>query len=270
MTRGHSKFTLAFVATVNTSFHTPKDFAMLRHSFASASLLMAAIWTGGLAVDAQQPQQPQPPLVPGAPADARTATEDVQWFHGGRYRLTPTDVFELTFPYVPEFNQVLTVQPDGYVTLKAVGELRVQGRTVPEIRQMLLEAYAPVLRDPVVTIVLKEFEKPYFVAAGEVKTPGKFELRGATTLTQALAVAGGLTTSGKSSEVVLFRRFSPELLEVKKIDVKKMYGERDLSEDPLMRPGDTLFVPKSLLSRIERFIPVPQLGLYLNPFQAIR
>ena len=215
--------------------------------------------------DAQQPQAPvQEPVATGLAGD------DIQWFQGGRYRLTPTDVIELTFPYVPEFNQLVTVQPDGYVTLKAVGEVRVQGRTVPEIRLLLIEAYAPVLRDPVISIVLKEFEKPYFVAAGEVNKPGKFELRGATTLTQAVAIAGGLTRTGKSSEIVIFRRFSHDMLEVKKIDVNKMYSLRDLSEDPLLRPGDTLFVPQSTLGRIERFIPLLQLGFYLNPFQVWR
>lgn len=228
-------------------------------AFVSAGLWASVVCAGG----AQEAPAPRDP----APAARTTGDERLQWFHGGRYRLTPTDVIELAFPYVPEFDQILTVQPDGFVTLKAVGELRVQGRTLPELRLMLLEAYAPVLRDPVVTIVLKEFEKPYFVAAGEVSKPGKFELRGATSLTQALAMAGGLTESGKASEIVIFRRFSEDMLEVKKIDVKKMYRRRDLSEDPLMRPGDTLFVPKSVLSRIQRFIPLPQLGLYLNPFQ---
>lgn len=231
-----------------------------------AALLAAGLWSSVLCAGAQEPgaQQNRPPLDGGA-TDA-----EFKWFQGGRYRLTPTDVIELTFPYVPEFNQVLTVQPDGYITLQAVGELRVQGRTLPELRLMLLEAYAPILREPVITIVLKEFEKPYFVAAGEVNKPGKFELRGTTSLTQALAVAGGLTNTGKSSEVVIFRRFSEDTIEVKRIDVKKMFARRDLSEDPLLRPGDTLFVPKSTLARIGRFISRPQLGLYLNPLQGWR
>jgi polysaccharide export outer membrane protein len=238
-------------------------YIQMSRTISFAAFLMAGICTSALCAGGQEavPQKNQ------APVAREAADEELQWFKGGRYRLTATDVIEVTFPYVPEFNQVLTVQPDGYITLKAVGELRVQGRTLPELRLMLLETYEPVLRDPVITILLKEFEKPYFVAAGELNKPGKFELRGATSLTQALAMAGGLTTSGKSSEVVLFRHFSDDMLEVKQIDVKKMFARRDLSEDPLLRPGDTVFVPKSALSRIGRFIAVPQLGLYLNPFQ---
>ena len=183
----------------------------------------------------------------------------------GRYRLTPGDVLDLQFPYVPEFDQTVTVQPDGYIALRAVGDLRVQGRSVPELKTMLAEAYAEILRQPVIDIVLKEFEKPYFMVAGEVVRPGKYDLRGATTLTQALVVAGGQTGAAKHSQVILFRRFTSEWLEVKQVDVKKMYASRDLSEDPVLRPGDTIFVPRSALSKIAPFIPRPGLGLYLNP-----
>jgi len=232
---------------------------MTLRATSSAALLIAGLWTS-IVCGAQENARPS--------AASATPAEDVDvaLFPSGRYRLTPTDVIEVTFPYVPEFNQTLTVQPDGYVTLRAVGELRVQGRTLPELRLMLFEAYQPIMREPVITLVLKEFEKPYFIAAGEITNQGKFELRGATTLTQGLAIAGGLTDKGKSSQVVLFRRYSQDMLEVKQIDVKKMFSSRDLSEDPLLRPGDTVFVPKSALAQIGRFIAKPQLGLYLNPF----
>jgi polysaccharide export outer membrane protein len=208
---------------------------------------------------------------PGRAAEAiQSTTQDTdpstsERWSSGRYRLMANDVLEVTFPYVPDFNQELTVQPDGYVTLRAVGELRVQGRTLPELRTMLFDAYERILREPVITITLKEFEKPFFIAAGEVKQPGKFELRSPLTVTQALAVAGGMTDNSKRSQVVLFRRYSQELLEVKQLNVKKMLASHDLSEDPLLRPGDTLFVPKSTLARLKPFIPSSGLAVYLNP-----
>src|SRR5579864_1347600 len=48
------------------------------------------------------------------------------------YRLHPSDVVEVTFTVAPEFNQTLTVQPDGYVMLKDAGPVEAQGLTVPE------------------------------------------------------------------------------------------------------------------------------------------
>ena len=182
----------------------------------------------------------------------------------GRYRLTPSDVIELHFPYVTEFDQTVTIQPDGYISLRVVGDLRVQGRTVPEAKALIAESYAGVLREPIVNLVLKEFEKPYFLVAGEVANPGRYELRGATTLTQALAVAGGSKWSAKHSEVLLFRRFNSEWFEAKQFDVKKMHNEGNLAEDPLLRPGDYILVPKSVAGKIAPLLPKPMIGF--NPF----
>ena len=183
----------------------------------------------------------------------------------GRYRITPGDVIELMFPLVPEFNQLVSVQPDGYITLLSVGDVRVQGRTVRELRAELVEAYASILLNPDVTVVLKEFEKPYFITAGEVAKPGKYELRGATTVTQALAISGGQTRAAQTSQVLLFRQYGATWVEVKEIDVKRMYDRHDLAEDYLLRPGDTVFVPRTAWSKIAPFLPRPSVGLYLNP-----
>jgi polysaccharide export outer membrane protein len=207
--------------------------------------------------------QPAPAVTNGAPQPGDI--DPMTLWTGGRYRITHSDVLELHFPYVPEFDQTITVQPDGYVSLRSIGDLHIQGKSLPELKAMLTEAYGEILREPVINIVLKEFERPYFVVAGEVNHPGKFELRGATTLTQGLVLAGGQNGAAKHSQVIIFRRFVGELLEVKEINVKKMYATRDLSEDPLLRPGDTVFVPKSALSRIAPYIPKPGLGVYLNP-----
>jgi polysaccharide export outer membrane protein len=170
---------------------------------------------------------------------------------GGRYRITPGDVIALRFPFVPELDQTLAVQPDGYVTLREVGDLRVQGRTLPQFRADVNEAYMPFVRDPVFTAVLKEFEKPY-VAAGEVAKPGRYELRGATTLTQAIAYADGATNRAKMSEVVIFRPFTEDAVSVKQIDVKAMFEKRDLSEDPLLAQSTRAINMETALEVIRR------------------
>jgi len=202
-----------------------------------------------------------PSQVP-APVDPAT----FERWASGRYRITSSDVIELKFPYVPEFDQVVTVQPDGYIPLRGVGDLHAQSRSVPELRQLVEEAYAPILRDPVVTITLKEFQKPYFVASGEVKTPGRLELRGAVTLTEGLALAGGFTEAAKHSQVLLLRRYSEDMVEVKEIDVKHMYASHNLSEDYVLRPGDTIFVPKNAISKIAPYLPIAGMFVYLSPF----
>jgi polysaccharide export outer membrane protein len=203
--------------------------------------------------------QPQPQLSPLSarsfelesslsPSDLPGA-EWTRWTRG-RYRITPGDVLELRFPFVPELNQTVTVQPDGYITLKETRDVRVQGLTLADVKGAVLTAYESFVRDPVCTIALTEFEKPYFVASGEVVKPGRYELRGATTITQALALAGGPTSGGNVSQVILFRRYGDEGVEAKQINIRRMYAKKDLSEDPLLRPGDMILVPKGIIGKL--------------------
>src|SRR5712672_4776142 len=182
-----------------------------------------------------------------------------------RYQLHSADVLQLTFPYTPEFNQNVTVQPDGYISLRGAEDVHVQGQTLPEVSRSLGIAYSRVLHDPVINIELKDFEKPYFIVGGEVGHPGKFDLRDETTATEAVAIAGGLRESAKHSEVVLFHRVPDGWTQVKKLNMKKMLKDGNLDEDAYLQPGDFHYVPKNAMSKIGKFIPTSSLGLYANP-----
>jgi len=110
------------------------------------------------------------------------------------YRLQPSDVVEVSFTVAPEFNQLLTVQPDGYVMLKDAGMLQVEGLNLAEFTEAVQKAYRGYLHDPQVGVALKNFARPYFMVGGQVEHPGKFELRSDTTVTEAVQIAGGLTS----------------------------------------------------------------------------
>lgn len=200
-----------------------------------------------------------------ADANKPAATDGPQFkSRSPRYRIEAGDSFDLTFELSPEFNQTaVAVQPDGFVTLRGVGDIKVAGETVPELTSTLRQAYGKILNNPLISIVLKEFEKPYFIASGQVAKPGKYEMHGNMTVTQAIAIAGDFQSSAKHSEVVLFRRVDDQWTEAKLIDVKKMEKNRDLREDPFLHSGDMLFVPKNKLSKMDRFIPNLSMGSYL-------
>ena len=182
-----------------------------------------------------------------------------------RYHLRKGDSFDLEFSLSPEFNQTIPVQPDGYITLRSVGTVFVEGQTLPELTETIKAAYAKILHDPVVTIALKDFEKPYFIAAGQVGKPGKYDLRSDLTLTEGIAVAGGFTEASKHSQVVLFRPAENGMMEARLMDIKKMLNSRDLREDVRLEPGDMVFVPKNRISKIQRYLPSSNMGMYLNP-----
>jgi polysaccharide export outer membrane protein len=183
-----------------------------------------------------------------------------------RYQLCKGDSFDLDFPFTPTFNQqTITVEPDGYASLRVIGDLHVEGQTIPELTETLRQSYARILHDPVITVTLKDFDKPYFTASGQVTHPGRFDLRGDITVTEGLAMAGGLTPIAKHSQVLLFRRVSSDWYEVKKINVKRLLHAMDLNEDVHLRPGDMLYVPTSAVGNIKRLIPGAGLGMTYNP-----
>ncbi|MFZ0814842.1 MAG: polysaccharide biosynthesis/export family protein [Candidatus Sulfotelmatobacter sp.] len=189
---------------------------------------------------------------------------------GGRhplYRLTRSDVVALSFTLSPELDQLLTVQPDGYVSLKDAGLVLAQGLTLEEFRIAVRQAYTGYLHDPQVAVALKEFEHPYFVAGGEVGHPGKYELRADTSILEAIEIAGGFTHEAKHSQVVLFRHVNNDLVEAHIFDLKKMLKERSLGEPPQLRPGDLVFVPQNSISKIEQFLSKPALSMYVSSTQ---
>jgi polysaccharide export outer membrane protein len=182
-----------------------------------------------------------------------------------RYRLQPGDVLEVQFRYSPEFNQTVTVQPDGYITLEIGGDLKVAGFTIEQTRNAILRQARTRLQDPVATIMLKEFQRPYFVVAGEVSQPGKIEMRERVTAIQAIMLAGGMKETAKSSQVVVFRQINSDMAEVKLLNLKSIRRTSDLENDLTLQAGDMVFVPRDKISKIERFMKLASVAAFMAP-----
>src|SRR5689334_11413984 len=181
------------------------------------------------------------------PPRLTTVTED-------RYRLQPGDVLDVQFRYSPEFNQTVTVQPDGYISLEITGDLKIAGFTIEQTRTAILRQASQRLQEPVVSIVLKEFQRPYFVVAGEVAQPGKIEMREKVTALQAIMLAGGMKETAKSSQVVVFRKINSDTAEVKLLNLKSIKRTADLENDLTLQAGDMVYVPRDKISKVERFM----------------
>lgn len=172
-----------------------------------------------------------------------------------QYRLRPNDLIDVNFELVSEYNQTVRVGPDGYISLKGIQPVDVQGQTLSQAADLIKKAYSGMLRNPIVAIALREYEKPYFLVTGEVQHPGKFDLLSSTTATEAVAMAGGFTHDAKHSQVVVFREVPNGWVYVKQLNVKEMLKKGDLAEDLRLQPGDLIFVPKNTISKIDRYIP---------------
>jgi polysaccharide biosynthesis/export protein len=183
------------------------------------------------------------------------------------YRLHKSDVVAIRFTFSPEYDQVVTVQPDGFIAFRGAKAIFAEGLTLGELEAAVRQCYAITLRDPEIAIELKDFERPYFVAGGEVGRRGKYELRSPTTVTQAIAIAGGFTERAWHSNVILFRRANSQIVESRLFNVKAMLRSRKLDEDIELRPGDMLYVPQNRTSKLRKYLPVSSLSAFFSPAQ---
>lgn len=243
---------LTFMSHLRGIMKTNHRFPILVAGTLAALLMVCAAQTG--------PQSNGPVNMASASSQASNVPQFQE--RDARYRMVAGDVFDVNFDLTPEFNQqAVNVQPDGFVTLRGVGDVKVAGLTTPELRETIRNAYAKTLHDPIISITLREFQKPFFIADGQLGHPGRYEMHGPLTLSEGIALAGGFLESSKHSQVVLYRRVNDQWTEAKLINVKKMENNRDMREDPLLHPGDMLFVPKNRYSKIERYLPTPNVGV---------
>lgn len=181
-----------------------------------------------------------------------------------RYHIQPLDVVEVHYRYSPEFDQTATVQPDGFISLPLLGDLKLESLTIGEAKAAVLSKASERLRDPEVTFTLKEFEKPYFVVGGEVNTPGRYDMRSPINALQAISMAGGFkSASAKHSQVILYRKVGRDMVKAEVLDLKTALNRSSATEPlPNLKPGDMLLVPQNQISKVERIIKLANLGAY--------
>lgn len=199
------------------------------------------------------------------PPDTTQGSPDrpVLQHRNARYQITRDDVLTISFPLSPELNQKVTVHPDGYITLQSIGSVYIQGLTVPEVVEAVKKASSKVLNDPIVDVDLIDFQRPYFMVNGQVGKPGQYDLRHDTTVTEAIALAGGFLPTAKT-QVFVYHRISTGWMEVKKMNLKDILHGKNVNEDIQMQPGDMIFVPEKFITQFRKYVPYNP-GIYANP-----
>ncbi len=194
---------------------------------------------------------------------------DEKLHHRPRYTLRAGDVLDLEYRYTPELNQTVTVLPDGYVNLNVVGDVRISDLTVTQAHDLIVRKLQEKLNDPELNLILKEFQQPYVVVAGEVPKPGKIDLREDTTAMQAILLSGGFSASARSGQVLLFRKINSEMAEIRVLKLTKVRKTADLEHDIVLEPGDMLLVPRDKVEIASRYIKLLNIGAYFNPLQFV-
>jgi polysaccharide biosynthesis/export protein len=158
------------------------------------------------------------------------------------YRLQPGDVITVSVWKEQELQNEVLVRPDGGFSFPLAGDVDAIGKTVDEIRAVLVERLKRYIPNPVVTVAVKQIGGNRIYVVGRVNRAGDFPLSSPLDVMQAIALAGGATPFAAINDIVILRRQNGEqqALHFHYSDVAR---GRDLSQNVLLQGGDTVVVP---------------------------
>ena len=146
----------------------------------------------------------------------------------------------------------VNVNADGTIRLPLAGTVGVVGLTLDELEREINMRYAQEIQGVRVTPILAQRAPRFIFVAGEVATPGRFEISGPTSAMQAIALAGGWNNGGNLRQIVVFRRDQNWRLMAIKLDLAGgLFGKRPIPSGEIwLRDSDIVLVPKTPILRL--------------------
>ena len=111
----------------------------------------------------------------------------------GDYLIGPEDVLDIAVWNSPELSRAVPVRPDGRISLPLVNDVQAAGLTPMQLRERLSQVLATYVAAPIVAVIVREIHSFKVSVIGEVKTPGRYELKSRATVVEVIAMAGGPT-----------------------------------------------------------------------------
>jgi polysaccharide export outer membrane protein len=154
----------------------------------------------------------------------------------GPYHLGADDLVEVYIFKNPDLSRTIPVRPDGHITMPLIGDVEVAGLTPQEARIRISARFRKWISDPNdIAVIVHEIHSTSIYVTGEVMKPGSFPLHAATTVLQAIAMAGGLGEFSARNDATVVRAGSGEKVVVSITDPAD-------AGTLMLRPGDTVVV----------------------------
>lgn len=167
--------------------------------------------------------------------------------------LGPGDVLEIKFYYSPQLNEMVTVLPDGTISLQLAGIIQVQGKSQKLLQQHLAELYAEHLKYPEVTVIVRSLYSRRVYVGGEVNNPGFIVIPGRMSAMEALFRAGGhKRPTAKLENVVVIRHKKGKRLDYK-LNLKKAL-DGDEENIFMLEPFDVVYVPETGITKVNDWV----------------
>ena len=171
------------------------------------------------------------------------------------YRLGPEDVIS-----VDVFNQDrysrkgITVPPSGRISLSLIpGGVFVNGKTVDEVAEIIRKRYDEYIIEPQVTVSLDKAASYRYSVIGDVGQPGIRLMNHRMTVTEAIAEAGGVLSTGDKSKIVVLRRQQTGTLAQIQVNLSHIY-KGTAPDTTYLAPGDQIFVPGNKMKKFKELL----------------
>jgi len=158
------------------------------------------------------------------------------------YIIGSMDILEIQVWKEPDFSRQALVRPDGKITLPLLGDLHVSGMTTMALKELLTEKLKDFVDSPEVTVILVESRSKNFYIIGKVTQPGTYPLMKDMTVLQAISVAGGLGEWADADSIRIIRK-SGETENILHFDYEKVISGKNLEQNIVLEPNDTIVVP---------------------------
>jgi polysaccharide biosynthesis/export protein len=159
------------------------------------------------------------------------------------YVIGPTDVLEVLVWKNPDLSRVVTVRPDGHISLPLIGEFEAAGLTPVQLKEQITEQVGTYYKDvPEVTVIVQQANSSFMDIVGEVQRPGRYPLNTRTTLLQAVQLAGGFSPFASLNKISVVRGRNGND-EVIKVRYKDILSGKNPGGNISLKPGDVIIVP---------------------------
>ena len=200
-------------------------------------------------------------LLIGAAAGAALAqTQDGKEVFIREYKIGAKDLLEIKVVEVPELNLTVRVSEDGSITLPLVGRVEIGGLTKEaaegRIAARLVEGN--YVKNPQVTIFIRDYQSNRVTLFGAVKTPGMYELVGEMSLLELVSKAGGFLENA-GNEIFVMREGKDGRGERITVDLNDLVLNGNQSLNIALQPSDVVSVP------IDKIIQIYVWGEVRNP-----
>ncbi|MCG8424045.1 MAG: polysaccharide export protein [Proteobacteria bacterium] len=156
--------------------------------------------------------------------------------------LGPGDAFEVRVFRQDDLTGAYNVNSEGTISFPLIGVVEVRGKTPVEVEREIRERLAAgYLRDPQVSLLVKEYNSKKISVFGQVRRPGTLPFTAGMTVVDAVAQAGGFAELARKNAVTVTRvdggKKHNYIIPVESIGEGK-------ADNFYVRPGDTVFVPR--------------------------